>query len=221
MTVPSSKTALVVGATGLIGNLLTHDLLNSSFYAAVKVLVRKSLPWQHPRLQQIPFDFDHPNEQQTQADDIFCCLGTTMKKAGSREAFRKVDYQYPLAIAQLGLARGARQLAIVTSMGADPDSTFFYNRVKGEVERDLTALNFPTLLIFRPSLLMGDRQATNPDDNRLTERLAEGVMRLLAPLIPAKYKGIEASKVANAMLTTAQQGLTGKHIFESDQLQQL
>lgn len=214
MTAPTYKTALVLGATGLIGDLLTHLLTESSHYETVKVLVRKSLQWKHPRMQEIQFDFDRPNGLLTRADDIFCCLGTTMKKAGSKEAFRKVDYQYPLDIARLGLANGAKQFAIVTSMGADPESSFFYNRVKGEVERDLAALNFPTLLIFRPSLLLGHR-----GENRLGERLAEGAMRLLNPLIPAKYKGIDAAKVAHAMLTTTQQALPGERVYGSDVLQ--
>ncbi|WP_077920211.1 oxidoreductase [Spirosoma sp. 209] len=214
MMTSSSKTALLIGATGLIGDLLAHQLVNSPDYSSVKVLIRKSLTWQHPRLQEVQFDFDHPNGLLTQADDIFCCLGTTMKKAGSRDAFRKVDYQYPLDIARLGLANGAKQFMIVTAMGADTNSSFFYNRVKGEVERDLTALGYPTLLIFRPSLLLGNRT-----ENRFGERLAEGAMRLFAPLIPARYRGVDAAKVANAMRQTAQQGLTGIHIFESDALQ--
>jgi uncharacterized protein YbjT (DUF2867 family) len=213
---PANKTALVIGATGLVGNLLTHQLVDSPIYDKVKVLVRKSLPWQHPRLQEVQFDFDHPNGLVTQADDIFCCLGTTIKKAGSQEAFKKVDYQYSLDIARLGLANGARQFAIVTAMGADSKSMLFYNRVKGDVERDLAALNYPTLLIFRPSLLMGSRRQ---EDSRLGERVAERIMSFLNPVIPGKYKGIQASKVAKAMLTTTQQGLIGKHIFESDELQ--
>ena len=92
MTTPIYKTALVLGATGLIGDLLTHQLVDSPFYSSVKVLIRKPLGWQHPRLQEILFDFDHPNGLVAQADDVFCCLGTTIKKAGSREAFRNVDY---------------------------------------------------------------------------------------------------------------------------------
>ena len=214
MNTPTYKTALVLGATGLIGDLLTHRLVDSPFYANVKVLVRKSLSWQHPRLQEVQFDFDHPNGLLTQADDIFCCLGTTIKKAGSRDAFRKVDYQYPLDIARLSLANGAHQFAIVTAMGANEESSLFYNRVKGEIERDLTNLNFPALLIFRPSLLLGNRS-----DYRFGERIASGAMRLFNPLIPDKYKGIDASKVADAMMTTMQQGLTGKHVYESDVLQ--
>ncbi|UFH53711.1 oxidoreductase [Spirosoma sp. KNUC1025] len=214
MTTPTYKTALVLGATGLIGESLTHKLVDSPFYDKVKVLVRKSLNWQHPRLQEVQFDFEHPNGLLTQADDIFCCLGTTIKKAGSKDAFRKVDYQYPLDIARLGLTSGARQYAIVTAMGANADSSIFYNRVKGEIERDLTNLNYPTLLIFRPSLLLGNRS-----EPRLGERVAATAMRLFNPLIPAKYKGVDSDKVANAMLQTTQQGLTGKHIFESDTLQ--
>ncbi|GAB3499074.1 oxidoreductase [Spirosoma knui] len=214
MNTPPYKTALVLGATGLIGNILTHRLVDSPIYEKVKVLVRKSLNWQHPRLQEIQFDFDHPNGLLTQADDIFCCLGTTMRKAGSKAAFQKVDYQYPLDVARLGLANGASQFSIVTAMGADTKSAFFYNQVKGQIERDLAALNYPTLLIFRPSLLLGNR-----NEPRLGERLAEGAMRLLNPLIPAKYKGVGADKVANAMLQTAQHNLTGKHLFESDKLQ--
>lgn len=218
MTINTYKTALVLGSTGLIGNLLTRQLVESSAYEKVKVLVRKSLNWQHPRLQEIQVDFDRPNGLLAQADDLFCCLGTTMKKAGSPDAFRRVDYQYPLDMARLGQANGMKQFAIVTSMGADVQSRFFYSRVKGEIERDLTALNLPTLLIFRPSLLLGDRSERN--DNRLGERVAEGAMRLLAPLIPARYRAIEAAKVANAMFVTAQQELVGKHVFESDILQQ-
>lgn len=219
MTAPTHKTALVLGATGLIGNLLTHQLIESPWYEKVKVFVRTPLNWQHPRLQEVGFDFERPNGLLTQADDIFCCLGTTMKKAGSREAFKKVDYQYPIDIARLGLDNGAKQFAIVTAMGADPDSSFFYNRVKGEVERDLTAMHFPALLIFRPSLLLSNRANLGRSENRLGERLAEGAMRLLSPLIPAKYKGIEAAKVATAMLTTTQQDLMGQRVYESDALQ--
>ena len=214
MTTFTPKTALIVGATGLIGNTLAHLLVESSAYERVQVLTRKPLGWQHPRLQEIPFDFDHPNGLLVRADDIFCCLGTTIQKAGSKEAFRQVDYQYPLDIARLGLENGATRFALISSMGANASSAIFYNRVKGEVERDLAALNYPTLLLFRPSLLLGNRTET-----RLGERISGGFMRLFAPLIPAKYRAIEAGKVANAMLTTAQQPRTGTSILESDELQ--
>ncbi|GAB3906395.1 oxidoreductase [Larkinella knui] len=208
------KTALVVGATGLIGNLLTHRLVDSPVYEKVKVLVRHSLGWQHPHLQEIQYDFDHPNGLLVQADDVFCCLGTTMKIAGSKEAFRKVDYQYPLDVAQRALVNQARQFLLVSAMGANPRSSIFYNRVKGELERDISALHYPSFLIFRPSLLLGERK-----EPRLGERIGAGLAKLFNPLIPAKYKGIKGESVANAMFQKAQQNLTGKHVFESDQLQ--
>lgn len=214
MTANPLKTALVVGATGLIGHQLVTQLVNSSLYNKIRVLVRKSLNWQHPRLQEIIVDFDQPNGLLMQADDIFCCLGTTRKKAGSKEGFRKVDYQYPLDIARLGRANGASQFAIVTSMGANPNSSFFYNQVKGEIERDLALLDYPTLLIFRPSLLLGNR-----GDFRLGEKIGEGFMRLFGPILPTQYQAIDSSKVVNAMITTAQQPRPGVHVFESGQLQ--
>ncbi len=214
MTSSKLKTALVVGATGLIGETLTRRLLDSGYYERVCVLSRKPLTWQHPRLLTLPFDFDQPNSLLVRADAIFCCLGTTIKKAGSKAAFRRVDHDYPLTIARLGLANGAAQFAIVTSMGADPDSAIFYNKVKGEVERDLMALAYPTLLIFRPSILLGERT-----ERRLVEQISSKIMQLAAPLMPAKYRPIEAEKVANAMLTTMQEPPTGTRILESDALQ--
>lgn len=215
MTGNPLKTALLIGATGLIGDLLAHRLVESPAYERVKVLARRSLGWQHPRLQEVLIDFDHTNGLLVQGDDIFCCLGTTMKQAGSQTAFRRVDYHYPLEIARLALQNGARQFALVSSMGADPKSSFFYNRVKGDVEHDLAALAYPTLLTFRPSILLGDRR-----ESRLGERIGAGVMRLFSPFLPARHKPIVAAKVATAMLETAQRGLTGQHLFESDQLQQ-
>ncbi|WP_266367532.1 Rossmann-fold NAD(P)-binding domain-containing protein [Tellurirhabdus rosea] len=213
MTNQPSKTALVIGATGLIGDLLTHLLVDSSAYERVKVLVRRPLGWQHPRLQEVQFDFDHPNGLLVQADDIFCCLGTTIKQAGSQEAFRKVDYQYPLDIARLGRSNGAHQYFLVSAMGSDVNSRIFYNRVKGEVERDIFAVGYPTFVVVRPSLLLGNRKET-----RLGEKVGEVVMRLFAPLIPSKYKAVKAQSVANALFSLAQKRLAGIHVVESDEL---
>ncbi len=213
--IPSSqKTALIIGATGLIGFQLTQKLCQSAYYERVKVLTRKPLGWQHARLQEIQFEFDRPNSLLTQADDIFCCLGTTMKKAGSKEAFRKVDYEYPMTLARLAREQGATQFSIVTAMGADVHSMFFYNRVKGEVERDLATLHYPTLLIYRPSLLLGNRS-----ESRLGERIGERFMKAFNPLIPANYKAVDSGQVAEVMCKKAQQGLTGLHVFESSAFQ--
>lgn len=208
------KTALIVGATGLIGGHLTQKLLNHPSYAKVKVLVRKPLDYQHPKLEQIIVNFDNFDKSLVMADNVFCCLGTTMKQAGSKEAFYKVDFTYPFEIAKAALQNGAQQYLIVTAMGADAKSLFYYNRVKGEIEKALTDLNFPTLLIFRPSLLLGERK-----DSRAGEGFATIIMKAFDFLTPKKYKAINGETVANAMLDLAQKGIKGKQILESGEMQ--
>jgi uncharacterized protein YbjT (DUF2867 family) len=212
-----SKTALLAGATGLIGAQLMDALLASDYYREVRILVRRPLLKKHPRLTEIVFDFDHPDPGRVQADDVFCCLGTTMKKAGSKEAFFTVDYEYPMLIARLSRQNGARCFVIVTSMGADPESMFFYNRVKGEVEEDLREFDFERLHYVRPSLLLGHRQ-----EKRLGEKTGEILMRILNPLMVGplrKFRAIDSAKVARAMLALAQQPDKGVHIHFSDELQ--
>jgi len=208
------KTALIVGATGLIGGHLTRKILNLPTYSKIKVLVRKPLDFQHPKLEQIIINFDNFDKLLLVADDVFCCLGTTMKQAGSKEAFYKVDFTYPFEIAKAALQNGAKQFLIVTAMGAEAKSMFYYNRVKGEIEKTLTDLNFPTLLIFRPSLLLGERK-----DSRAGEGFATIIMKAFDFLTPKKYKAIKGETVANAMLDLAQKGIIGKQIFESGEMQ--
>lgn len=134
MNPTNPKTALVAGATGLIGHQLVNQLLQSDFYSEVRVLVRKPTNKQAPKLIEILYDYNQPDLSQVQGDDVFCCLGTTMKKAGSKEAFIQVDHDYPLQIARAAKQNGAMQYLIVTAMGADPSSSFFYNRVKVKYE---------------------------------------------------------------------------------------
>ena len=208
------KTALVIGATGLIGKSLTIKLLENKFYAKVKILVRKNIDLLHPNLEQILVDFDDLDTSKIVADDVFCCLGTTMKVAGSKPAFYKVDFTYPLVVAKAALENGAKQYLIVTSMGADPKSMIYYNRVKGEIEKALSDLHYPTLLIFRPSMLLGERE-----EERLGEKISKIAMNLISFMTPDRYKAIEGEKVANAMMILAQKGIKNKDIFESGTLQ--
>lgn len=208
------KTALIIGATGLIGSHLTKKILSHPSYSTIKVLVRKPLDLQHPKLEQIIIDFDNFDKSLAVADDIFCCLGTTMKQAGSKEAFYKVDFTYPLEIAKAALKNGAKQYLIVTAMGADETSMVYYNRVKGEIEKALTDLHYPTLLIFRPSLLLGERK-----ESRSGEGIATVIMKTFNFLIPNKYKAIKGETVANAMLDLAQKGIKGKDILVSEKMQ--
>ncbi len=211
------KTALVVGGTGLIGKQLVEQLLSSKAYKEVRVLGRRPMGISHPALVEITYNFKQPDASQVLGDDVYCCLGTTMKKAGSKEAFFAVDYEYPLQIARFAKQNGASSYLIVSSMGANPESTFFYNRVKGEVEEDLQLLHFSSLHIFRPSLLLGER-----DEKRLGEKIGESVMRFLKPVLVGqlkKYQPIEAAKVANAMVVLAQSNAKGVYIHESDKIQ--
>ena len=135
--ISEKRTALVIGATGLVGGKVVTQLLASEKYSQVKVLVRQPFATTDPKLQSVLFDFEAPASALVQADDIFCCLGTTMKKAGSKEAFYRVDYTYPYEIAKMALANGAKRFAIITAMGANQKSLFYYNRIKGDIEETL------------------------------------------------------------------------------------
>ncbi len=212
-----SGIALVAGASGLIGRQLVRLLLDSGRYAEVKALVRKPLGIDHARLSEIRYDFHHPDPSLIRADVVFCCLGTTIKKAGSREAFREVDEIFSLQVAEAGLANGASRFHIVTAMGADSRSFFLYNRVKGDVEEGLKRLGYPVLHIYRPSLLLGARE-----ERRIGEKIAAGVMGLLQPLLSGpllKYRAIEASRVARAMLALSASPQQGVFIHSSADLQ--
>jgi len=212
-----NKTALLIGATGLIGGQLLTKLLHSPFYSKVIVLTRRALDLRNTKLTEVIFDFDRPDASRIMADDIFCCLGTTIKKAGSREAFKKVDFEYPLKVAKLAKLNGANKYIIVTAMGADPKSGIFYNRVKGEIESELKQLNFDSLHILQPSLLLGDRQ-----ESRTGEKIGEVLAAVFRPIMLGplkKYRAIESEKVANAMIAFAKLPEKGVFVHDSGELQ--
>ncbi|MGR3810066.1 oxidoreductase [Jiulongibacter sp. NS-SX5] len=204
------KTALLAGASGLIGGHLLNKLLNSGEYDSVISLVRRPSDLKHPLLHEVVVDFDDLDPEIIKADHIFCTLGTTIKKAGSQEKFKMVDYQYPLDIAQKAKSNGTELYAIITAMGADSDSSFFYNRVKGDVEKELKKLDYEYLGIFQPSMLLGDR-----DEKRLGERIGQVAMKIFGFLIPKNYKAIEGEKVASAMLNYAKSPKEGLSVVSS------
>ncbi|WP_341227256.1 oxidoreductase [uncultured Arcticibacterium sp.] len=207
------KTALLAGASGLIGQTLLQQLLNSNEYSKITILVRRPLELQHPLLEQKVINFDKIGTLELKADDIFCTLGTTIKTAGSKEAFKRVDKEYPLQIANQSFNNGARLFAIVTSMGSNKNSSFFYNQVKGELEEELKNINFQHIGIFRPSMLVGNRK-----ESRIGEKIGQIFMKVFDFLIPKKYKAIHVDKVALAMLEYAKRPKEGLSEIESDKM---
>jgi len=214
-----ARSALLLGASGLVGGHCLRLLLEDQSYGKVIAFVRKPIALQHPKLEQHVVDFDHPEKfaHLIKVNDVFCCLGTTIKKAGSQEAFRKVDFSYPVKIAKIAAQNGVEQFLIITALGANPKSSIFYNRVKGEVEETITKLPLKAIHIFRPSLLLGKRQ-----ERRIGEKIGEPPLKGLKVLLVGpfrKYRAIEAIVVAGAMNKVAKKELLGVNIFESNQIQ--
>ncbi|MFL1493429.1 oxidoreductase [Pseudomonas antarctica] len=203
---------LLAGASGLTGEHLLDRLLNEPTVTRVLAPSRKPLA-EHPRLENPVGDPAVFLPQLSgQVDIAFCCLGTTLKQAGSEAAFRAVDLDMVVAFARRAREMGARHLIVISAIGADPKSSIFYNRVKGEMEQALKAQNWPQLTIVRPSLLLGER---------LEPRLAEQLAGPLSRLIPGKYHGIEVCELARAMWRLALEEQDGERVVESDELRKL
>ncbi|AUO05979.1 nucleoside-diphosphate sugar epimerase [Paenibacillus jamilae] len=211
------RKAVVVGGTGLVGGYVVRELLVQKEYTRVMVMGRRPLDIKHPKLEQALIDWEKPQKSTFAlegVDDVFCCLGTTMKKAGSKERFRQVDLDYPVLTAQLGKEAGAVQMLAISAMGANPDSRVFYNRTKGEAEEALAAIGLPALHLFRPSLILGARP-----ERRFGEAAATVVMKALDGLMTgrlASYRAIPASFIARAMVRIALAQASGVHIYPND-----
>ena len=213
----AGRVALVAGATGLVGRAVLAALLTDRRYAAVHVLGRRPLAEQHPKLISHQVDFARLPALPP-VDDVFIALGTTIKVAGSEQAFRAVDLDAVLAVANAARKAGATRLGVVSAMGADTNAKIFYNRVKGEVEQALQGLGFRTLVIARPSMLAGDRAAL-AQPARTGERIGLALMGAFKRFIPANYQAIRARDVATALVGAVQEDRPGSRILLSGQMQ--
>ncbi len=213
------KSALVAGGTGLVGRHLVDLLVDANEYDEIKVLVRKGSTQQFKGASVLEVDYDALSDYKSlmTADVVFCCLGTTMKKAGSKEQFQKVDFTYPYELANISKENGCRQFNIITALGANSKSMFYYNKIKGDVESALSKLEFQNLNIFRPSLLLGQRE-----EQRIGDKIGAVVAKIINPLLLGglkKYRPIQAKIVARAMMNVVTENRTGLHIIPSDVLQ--
>jgi uncharacterized protein YbjT (DUF2867 family) len=210
--VTSMTTLMLVGATGLVGAAVLRQAQSDARVDRIVAPTRRKLP-PHPKLENPLVDFERlpPDAAWWAVNGVICTLGTTIRNAGSQEAFRRVDHDYPLAVARLAWQRGAQAYALNSASGADPGSHFFYNRVKGEVEEVLRGVGFSSLTIVRPALIGGDRNEFRP-----AELLAMRVLRLAEPLLPRRYRVVPHERIAKVLLEAAVTAPRGEHIIESD-----
>ncbi len=195
----SNKTAIVIGATGLVGSHLVQSLLDNPTYHEVRVFVRREMKMGHPKLKSFVVDFNSPisYEKDLKGDVLFSCMGTTLKIAGSKEAQYKVDYTFQFHVAECAKKNGVSQMILVSATGANSQSMFFYSRMKGELEDAIKRLKFDSTVYVRPSVLIGDRP-----ENRTGEKISVPLINAVSKIFPSikKYKGIKGEEVAQAML---------------------
>lgn len=216
-----SKRIVIAGASGLIGSSLLALALEHEAVSQVIILVREDLPIKHPKLKQIRVRYEHLEDIAAEilGDAIFCCLGTTRKKTPNPEDYRKVDFDYPLALARIALMNNIPEFHLVSALGADKTSKIFYSRLKGEVEEAISTLSFTSIHFYRPSLLSGNRK-----EHRTGEELSNKIMKIVNPILIGplkKYRSIEAAAVARAMLNQSLKTLKGTFIYTSDKIQEL
>lgn len=210
--------AIIIGATGLIGQNLLTLLESDNFYDEIEIWVRKPLKTSSSKVKVKIVDFDKITETASiNANAVFCCVGTTIKKAKTQEAFRKVDFDIPVSIAKLCQDAKVEKFIVISSLGANKDSKNNYLRVKGEMETEISSLNIQTIKILRPALLMGKR-----DEFRPGELIGKFIMQMIGFVFVGKlrkYRGIKAITVAGAMQKIAKDHLKGIRIFESNEIE--
>lgn len=211
----SQRKVLLAGATGLVGGEILQALLVDPTVAEVHVLSRRAINVTHSKLQLHIVDFRRLPAL-PQVDEVYLALGTTIKVAGSQEDFRAVDFEANLAVAKAAIASGARRLGLVSAADANARSSVFYLKVKGELEEALSSLGLAALVIARPSLLLGNRDALKQPP-RLGEKISTPIMKLLAPVLPKRYRPVHARAVARSLLATLP-GANGTVVLHFDDL---
>lgn len=203
--------ALIIGATGATGKDLINVLLQDNSYTAVVIFVRRPTGLSHPKLTEVLTDFDNPGNvaEQISGNVLFCCLGTTLKAAGSKDRQRHIDYEIPLQFTTLAKANRVHSIVLLSAYGASSSSRIFYSMIKGRLEEGIEALNFEQLIIFRPGLLL------RKDTDRLGERLSAGVLKFLNSLgLIRKFKPLPTSLLAEKLAKAPKAFGPGKHIIE-------
>lgn len=216
-------TAVVIGATGLTGNLVLKELLNDDSFKSVRILVRRNLDIVHPKLEQAIINFDDKvdfNNKFGEGDVIFCCIGTTQKKVnGDKILYAKIDHDIPVNAAEIGILKNFKKFLIVSAIGANKNSSNFYLNLKGRTENSLKQFPYISLGIFQPSIINGNRK-----ENRTGEKIAQGVMDLLSILLLGplkKYRAIGADNIAKAMVNESKQKNTGVNYYRFDEMMDL
>jgi uncharacterized protein YbjT (DUF2867 family) len=209
----TERTALIAGATGLVGGHCLTELLGDHRYSKVVALSRRKLGRTHDKLETLVVDFDDLRKHRDAlgADDVFLCLGSTIKKAGSQRRFREIDYGYNLAVAQAAQLAGARQVLLVSAVGATPRARTFYMQVKGELEAAISVLPYRSHHVFRPSMLLGDRAESRPLESVGSVLTRVAAVAMIGGL--RRYRPVHAETVAQAMVAAAIKADPGSHVY--------
>tara|TARA_R110000850_G_scaffold271031_2_gene404729 strand:- start:120127 stop:120780 length:654 start_codon:yes stop_codon:yes gene_type:complete len=204
-----NKTAIILGATGLTGGILLNLLLKDARYKKIKLFSRNTVGISSPKLEEHLMDlFELQKHKEIfQADEVFCCIGTTKSKTPDNETYKKIDYGIPFAAAKLCKENNINTFIVISAMGANTDSKVFYNKTKGEMERDVLKQNIKNTYILQPGLISGDR-----DEKRIGESIAKFFFKILNPIIPKDYRVISPETIAKAMVVLANQGHLKKRI---------
>jgi uncharacterized protein YbjT (DUF2867 family) len=213
------KSALILGATGLTGSHLLDLLVNHIGYTIIKTPGRRAPEIKHPKIhfQQIDLEQNLVNHPELfDVDEVFVCIGTTQKKTPDKAAYRNIDYGIPLQAAKMAKKAGIQTFQVISALGADTGSRVFYNRLKGEMERDVMGVGIPFTYFLRPALIVGNRQ-----EFRLGEGLAKSFFQLINPMIPEAYRSIDAHDIACAMVYLTNGGQSTSSVIPSDQIRRL